>query len=82
MNKIAIVTGGSSGIGHCTPPPFGAGAVSTIFPTEVPAEGIFHFTADVTDVARVTGRRDEIVSGRADRHFGDKRALESPAPPS
>ncbi|NCB51127.1 MAG: SDR family oxidoreductase [Clostridia bacterium] len=70
MNKIAIVTGGSSGIGRCTAAALRA-AGCTVYEfsrREVPAEGIFHITADVTDEARVKAAVSEVFSreGRID----------------
>ena len=70
MNKIAIVTGGSGGIGRCTAAALRrAGCtVYELSRREKPAEGIVHLTADVTDEAQVRAAVDEVLrrEGRID----------------
>ena len=70
MKKIAIVTGGSGGIGRCTAAALrDAGCtVYELSRREKPADGIVHITADVTDEAQVRAAIDEVVSreGRID----------------
>lgn len=70
MNKVAIVTGGSSGIGRCTASALrNAGySVYEFSRREIPAEGIFHITADITDEARAKDAVREVFSreGRID----------------
>ncbi len=53
--KVCVVTGGSSGIGRCTAAAMRARgfAVYELSRREVPAEGVVHLTADVTDEAAV-----------------------------
>ena len=53
MKKIAIVTGGSGGIGRCAAAALrDAGCtVYELSRREKPADGIVHITADVTDEA-------------------------------
>ncbi|HBD86445.1 MAG TPA: short-chain dehydrogenase, partial [Clostridiales bacterium] len=53
MNKVAIVTGGSGGIGRCTAAALkNAGCIVYEFSRrDIPAEGIIHISADVTDAA-------------------------------
>jgi NAD(P)-dependent dehydrogenase (short-subunit alcohol dehydrogenase family) len=54
-SKVAVVTGGSSGIGRCTAAALrDAGCTVYEFSRrEIPAEGIVHVTADVTDETAV-----------------------------
>ena len=70
MKKIAIVTGGSGGIGRCTAAALrDAGCtVYELSRREKPADGIVHITADVTDEAQVRAAIDEVISreGRID----------------
>lgn len=70
MKKIAIVTGGSGGIGRCTAAVLrDAGCtVYELSRREKTADGIVHITADVTDEAQVRAAIDEVISreGRID----------------
>lgn len=54
-SKVAVVTGGSSGIGRCTAAALrDAGCkVYEFSRREIPAEGVAHFTVDVTDESSV-----------------------------
>ena len=68
--KVAIVTGGSGGIGRCTALAL-ARAGCRVFEFsrhEKPAEGLEHITADVTDEAAVKAAVDEVMAraGRID----------------
>ena len=55
MKRIAIVTGGSGGIGRCTAQQLQkAGCtVYELSRRDVPAEGIVHLTADITKEEQV-----------------------------
>ena len=70
MNKIAIVTGGSGGIGRCTAQELKkAGCTVYEFSRrEKSAEGIIHLSVDVTDEAQVRDAVEEVVrrEGRID----------------
>lgn len=70
MKKIAVVTGGSGGIGRCTAASLrDAGCtVYELSRREVPAEGIVHLSADVTDEAQVRAAAEQILAkeGRVD----------------
>lgn len=70
MEKVAIVTGGSGGIGRCTAAHLRkAGCrVYELSRREKPAEGIVHITADVTDEDQVKAAVEEILrrEGRID----------------
>lgn len=70
MTKIAVVTGGSGGIGRCTAAALrDAGCrVYELSRREIKAEGIQHLTADVTDEQQVRAAIDEIKTreGRID----------------
>ena len=70
MKKIAIVTGGSGGIGRCTAAALHrAGCtVYELSRREKPAEGIVHLNADVTDEAQVRAAVEEVLrrEGRID----------------
>ena len=70
MKKIAIVTGGSGGIGRCTAAALrdSGCTVYELSRREKPADGIVHITADVTDEAQVRAAIDEVISreGRID----------------
>ena len=77
MNKVAIVTGGSGGIGRCTAAALkNAGCIVYEFSRrDIPAEGIIHISADVTDAA---GTAAAVAGGRpggADRHPDQQRGL-------
>ena len=68
--KVAIITGGSGGIGRCTALAL-ARAGCRVFEFsrhEKPAEGLEHITADVTDEAAVKAAVDEVMAraGRID----------------
>lgn len=69
-NKIAVVTGGSGGIGRCTAAALrDAGCtVYELSRREVNAEGIYHITADVTDEIQVRTAVKQIADkeGRID----------------
>ena len=70
MNKIAVVTGGSGGIGRCTAASLKAAGctVYEISRRDIPSDGIIHMSADVTDEAQVRRVIDEIAAreGRID----------------
>ena len=70
MNKIAVVTGGSGGIGRCTAASLNAAGctVYEISRRDIPSDGIIHMSADVTDEAQVRRVIDEIAAreGRID----------------
>ena len=70
MNRIAVVTGGSGGIGRCTAAALrDAGCtVYELSRREIKAEGVNHITADVTDEAQVRAAVQEITEreGRID----------------
>ena len=89
MKKVAIVTGGSGGIGRCTAAELRrAGCTVYEFSRrERPAEGIAHVSVDVTDEAQVRAAVDEIAAreGRIDilvnnAGFGISGAAEYTAP--
>ena len=69
-NKIAVVTGGSSGIGRCTAAALrDAGCtVYELSRRDVGAERIVHITADVTDESQVRSAIENIIAreGRID----------------
>ena len=70
MNKVAVVTGGSGGIGRCTAAALSrAGCrVYEFSRHELPAEGITHIDADMTDEEQVKSAVDEVLrrEGRID----------------
>lgn len=70
MEKVAIVTGGSGGIGRCTTAELRkAGCrVYELSRREKPAEGVVHLTADVTDESQVKAAVGEVLrrEGRID----------------
>ena len=70
MEKIAIVTGGSGGIGRCTAAALrDAGCrVYEFSRHEKPAAGIIHLTADMTDESQVKAAVKEVLAreGRID----------------
>ncbi len=70
MNKVAIVTGGSGGIGRCTAAALkNAGCIVYEFSRrDIPAEGIIHISADVTDAAGTAAAVAQAVAreGRID----------------
>lgn len=69
-NKIAVVTGGSGGIGRCTVAALrDAGCTAyELSRRDVGAEGIVHITADVTDESQVRSAIENIIAreGRID----------------
>ena len=69
-NKVAVVTGGSGGIGRCTAAALRAAGctVYELSRREVKADGIIHITADVTDEAQVRAAVKQIADkeGRID----------------
>ncbi len=70
MKKIALVTGGSGGIGRCTAAEL-AKAGCTVYEfsrREIPADGIEHMSVDITDEQQVRAAVDEIAAreGRID----------------
>lgn len=69
-NKIALVTGGSSGIGRCTAQSLrdSGCTVYEISRRDIPLEGIKHITADVTKEAEVIAAVNQIENeqGRLD----------------
>ncbi|MCR5663691.1 MAG: SDR family NAD(P)-dependent oxidoreductase [Oscillospiraceae bacterium] len=86
MNKIAIVTGGSGGIGRCTAAELRkAGCtVYELSRSDKPAEGIIHLTADMTKEEQVRAAVEEVIrrEGRIDilvnnAGFGISGAAES-----
>ena len=70
MNRVAIVTGGSGGIGRCTAAAlFRAGCTVYEFSRhEKPARGVKHITADMTKEDQVRAAVEEVVrrEGRID----------------
>lgn len=70
MKKVAIVTGGSGGIGRCTAAELRSSGctVYELSRREKPSEGIIHISADVTDEAQVRAAVDEVITreGRID----------------
>lgn len=70
MNKIAVVTGGSGGIGRYTAASLKAAGctVYEISRRDIPSDGIIHMSADVTDETQVRRVIDEIAEreGRID----------------
>ena len=70
MRKVALVTGGSSGIGRCAARALAdAGcAVYELSRRDVPQAGIIHLTADITDEAQVRQAVETVVEaeGRID----------------
>lgn len=64
MTKVALVTGGSSGIGRCTAEALrNAGCVVYEFSRhEKSVEGIKHITVDITDEAQVINGLKQIIS--------------------
>ena len=88
MNQIAIVTGGSGGIGRCTAQELRkAGCTVYEFSRrEKPARGVVHLTADITDEEQVRAAVAEVIrrEGRIDilvnnAGFGISGAAESTA---
>ena len=67
MTKIAIVTGGSGGIGRCTAAELHrAGCKVYEFSRhEKPQRGVTHITADMTDEAQVRAAVQEVLDRRA-----------------
>lgn len=63
-NKIALVTGGSSGIGRCTATALkNKGCkVYEFSRRDIPNEGIIHISADVTDENAVKSAVEQIIS--------------------
>ena len=63
-NKIALVTGGSSGIGRCTAQSLRdmGCTVYEISRRDIPLEGITHITADVTKETDVIAAVERIVN--------------------
>ena len=63
MKRIAIVTGGSGGIGRCTAQQLQkAGCtVYELSRRDVPAEGIVHLTADITKEEQVLAAVEELI---------------------
>ena len=70
MNKVAIVTGGSGGIGRCTAAELSkAGCrVYEFSRREKPQEGVIHLSADMTDEKQVRAAVEEVLrrEGRID----------------
>ena len=70
MNKIAVVTGGSGGIGRCTAAALHASGctVYELSRRNIPAEGITHISADITNEGEVRAAIDMIKQreGRID----------------
>ncbi len=68
--KIAIVTGGSSGIGRATAEALSSKgcAVYELSRRDIPLDGVTHLTADITDEAQVKAAIDSVISreGRID----------------
>ena len=88
MNPVAIVTGGSGGIGRCTAQELRklGCTVYEFSRRENTARGVTHLTADVTDEAQVRAAVDEVLrrEGRIDilvnnAGFGISGAAESTA---
>ena len=73
MNQIAIVTGGSGGIGRCTAQELRkAGCTVYEFSRrEKPARGVVHLTADITDEQQARAAVAEVIrrEGRPDSQF-------------
>ena len=71
MNKIAVVTGGSGGIGRCTAASLKAAGctVYEISRRDIPSDGIIHMSADVTDEAQVRRVIDEIAAREGRMHI-------------
>ena len=70
MNQIAIVTGGSGGIGRCTAQELRKSGctVYEFSRREKPARGVVHLTADITDEEQVRAAVAEVIrrEGRID----------------
>lgn len=70
-SKIAVVTGGSSGIGRCAAAALrDAGCrVYELSRRHIPAEGIRHITVDVTDEKAVSGAVEQIITAEGTIHI-------------
>ena len=88
MNQVAIVTGGSGGIGRCTAQELRKSGctVYEFSRREKPARGVVHLTADITDEEQVRAAVAEVIrrEGRIDilvnnAGFGISGAAESTA---
>ena len=68
MNKIAVVTGGSGGIGRCTAASLKAAGctVYEISRRDIPSDGIIHMSADVTDEAQVRSVIDRLPRAKGE----------------
>ena len=69
-NKVAVVTGGSSGIGRCCAAALAQSGclVYELSRRDIPLKGVTHIPADVTDEASVIAAIDQILceQGRID----------------
>ena len=75
--KVAIVTGGSGGIGRCTAAALSrAGCrVYELSRRERPAEGVIHLTADVTDEEQTRAAVEQVMEREDLKHCPHGRPI-------